>query len=102
MKALTIAFSLSCAVFAQQPRADIVRSEALPYDKTTTRVTVLVENIAPTDVHNVWVKVSGTTLNARRKIADLKSEVKKTVTVDVKTEDGPWRVEVESVDWLNQ
>ena len=103
MRRLIIALSMSCAVFAQQPQADIVKTDVLSYDKSKTRIVVAVKNIATAELHNIWVKVQGTTSTThRRKIPYLKPNDTRQVTVDAKSDDGPWRVDVESVDWLNQ
>lgn len=99
MRKLIIAFSLSYACFAQQPQVDVVKTDVLPYDKTTTRVVVSVRNVAAAELHNVWVKISGMATTSRRKVPYLKPNDTRNVTVDAKTSDGPWRVDVESVDW---
>lgn len=72
MRKLIIAFSLSWAAFAQQPQVDVVKTDVLPYDKTTTRVVVSVRNVAAAELHNVWVKISGTATTSRRKAPYLK------------------------------
>ncbi len=41
----------------------------------------------------------GTATTSRRKVPYLKPNDTRNVTVDAKTSDGPWRVDVESVDW---
>lgn len=99
MQKLLLAFLLCVNAYAQSPQADIVKSELLHYNKTKTRLVVLVRNIAPTEVKDVWLKVSGNASTARRKVPYLLEKATREVVVDVETADGPWRVEVESVDW---
>lgn len=98
MRKLIIAFSLSCVCYAQQPQADIAKTEVLPYDKSKTKVVVDVRNLATVELHNVWVKVSGNSKTYRRKVPYLNANETRQIIVEAVTEDGPWRAEIDTIE----
>lgn len=100
LTALSFLLLLTTLGRCQQPQVDVVKTDVLPYDKSTTRVTVAVKNVATAELHNIWVKVSGSgSTIARRKVPYLKPNDTRNIQIDAPTSEGPWRVDVESVDW---
>ena len=97
---LSLSLVLTAMGRCQQPQVEVAKTDVLPYDKSTTRVFIDVKNVAPSELHNIWVKLSGSgSMIVRRKVPYLKPNDTRRLQIDAPTAEGPWRVDVESVDW---
>lgn len=99
MRKLLIAFSLPCAVFAQQLQATILKNEVLPYDQLRRRVVVDVNNPSSRLIGKVVVVLydDGSSAVYRQQLDFANSVKRRQANFEVKNEttSGPWHVVVE-------